>query len=223
MHYRFYGRKKTHKLNPSKRELIDAYLPKFDIQDPQKLTSVFKKKKEICIEVGFGYGEHLLEKAASNPSSIFIGCELFLNGIAALLKNIKKNDIQNIFIFPQNAFYLFQKLLHSSVNNLFLLFPDPWPKRRHNKRRFIQIETLFIVYKLLTNDGKWYIATDHKDYSNWILKHFFSPIGKILFDTSIYKNRPDFLKWPNTRYEKKAISSCIYIICSPKKLSLSCD
>jgi tRNA (guanine-N7-)-methyltransferase len=154
------------------------------------------------LEIGFGYGEHLVGLAMRYPDVYFIGCEPFINGVATMLKQIDDNKVENIRIFHGDARLLIEKLPSASVDRLFILFPDPWPKSKHHKKRIITKESLKDFARIIKIGGKLDIATDHAHYGKWIEEHFAESFefvaNKILGIDSIPED------WVETRYQLKA-------------------
>ena len=124
----------------------------------------------IALEIGFGGGEHLLMQAERYPDTLFIGCEPFINGVAKCLAGIEAKNLTNIRLFTHDARELLKALPDASLDTAFILFPDPWPKARHNKRRLVNAETLSMLARTQKRGGRLLIATDHVDYSVWILE-----------------------------------------------------
>ena len=156
------------------------------------------------MEIGFGGGEHLAAQAAANPEIGLIGCEIFENGIAKLLARIERGRLENIRIFPDDARLLIPALPPASINRVFILFPDPWPKRRHHKRRLVSEETLDGLAEIMTDAAELRLATDDRDYLCWILERAanhpaFEWLARRPED---WRRRPQ--DWPPTRYEEKA-------------------
>ncbi len=158
----------------------------------------------VWLEIGFGGGEHLAAQAQAHPEVGFIGCEPFINGVAQLLQAVERNSLENIRIFPDDARLLLDALPEASVDRCFVLFPDPWPKRRHQRRRIISPDTLDALARVLRDDAVLRLASDHKEYIRWMLFH---TIGHGAFDwqargAADWRERPP--DWPATRYEEKA-------------------
>ena len=144
---RWYGRRRGRKLRKGHQNLLDTLLPRLRLLPPEDghldLYSLFPKPPEdIWLEVGFGAGEHLAAQARAHPGIGFIGCEPFVNGVATLLASIKGEGISNIRIYDDDARLLFDCLPDACFGRVFILFSDPWPKKRHHRRRFIGPETL---------------------------------------------------------------------------------
>ena len=207
----FRGRRRGRKLRDSMANLLDNELPNvkinsFDtayIKNPFDLFS--KTTKAIWMEIGFGGGEHISWQAENNPSTGFIGCEPFLNGIASLLRDVKNKKLSNIRILADDARPFLARLPDNSIDRLFILFPDPWRKKRHINRRIIQKNILDQLHRLLKVGGEFRIATDDPSYLRWILLHLKDHPGFewLARRPNDWRLRPS--DWPQTRYEKKAL------------------
>lgn len=211
----FYGRRHGHRLRTRRQALLNNLLPRLAISvdpavsiEPRSLfpgvTSV--DSAQIWLEIGFGGGEHLATLAQKNPNVSFVGCERFVNGIASLLAHIEAHDLLNIRIADADATDLLTALAPASISRLFLLFPDPWPKTRHHKRRFVNRDNLDKIARILGDGAQVRFASDHAGYCAWTLLRFldhkdFTWTGEIPSDWRI---RPD--DWPQTRYEANALS-----------------
>ena len=156
----------------------------------------------IFLEIGFGYGEHLVGMAQKYPDVNFIGCEPFINGVATILKHIKDTEVRNIRLLHGDARLLMDELPEGSIDRLFILFPDPWPKAKHHKKRFINAEILENLARVIKSGGRLDIATDHVDYGVWIAEHLSNQ--KYFSENEIIGayNIPD--DWVETRYQQKA-------------------
>tara|TARA_Y100001936_G_scaffold254102_1_gene324869 strand:+ start:2047 stop:2652 length:606 start_codon:yes stop_codon:yes gene_type:complete len=160
--------------------------------------------EEIWLEIGFGAGEHLTQQAITNPTVGFIGCEPFINGVARLLANVSENNMSNVRIFRDDARLLMRAIPDQCIERTFVLFPDPWPKTRHHKRRIVCPETIESLCRLMPVGSEFRIATDDRSYKEWILQYMLAAEG---FKwraqrPSDWRTRPD--DWPETRYERKA-------------------
>ncbi len=161
----------------------------------------------VWLEIGFGGGEHLAWQAAANPEVGIIGAEIFLNGVAKALRALKAQQSRAVRIYTGDARDLLDCLAPGSLDRAFLLFPDPWPKARHNKRRFVQPETLDRLATLLRPGAEFRLATDDPDYAAWMLacldRHpaFDWPVAS----AADWRRRP--ADWPPTRYEEKALAA----------------
>lgn len=198
-----FGRRKARPLRSETQKLYDELLPVIRF-DPE--TFNWNTGQKRVLEIGFGGGEHIAFQALKHPDIQFIGAEPFINGVASLLKLIKLHEIKNITIWDDDIHLLFDKIPKKEVFDLaYLLFADPWPKKRHHNRRFVQCKNIQRVHELLKPNGKWFIATDHVTYREWILEHF--DASKSLFTQQrpdIYE-RPPLEEWPKTRYEDKGV------------------
>ena len=142
----FYIKKSRRPLSKKQNKLININLKKYIFKN------FIKKFDKIFLEIGFGYGENLINLAKNNLDKIILGCEIYEPGIANLVNKLDKKKLKNIFIYPKNIFTLFKKIKKNSVEKVFLLFPDPWPKKRHYKRRLISKLLLKEIFKVLKKD-----------------------------------------------------------------------
>jgi tRNA (guanine-N7-)-methyltransferase len=172
----FFGRRKGHKLRPNQAQLIDELLPDLALDlskpaphDPSSLFSL--PVKEVRLEIGFGGGEHLVAQAQDHADVGFIGVEPFVNGMAKALAAIETNDLDNIRLHFDDALNLIEWLPPRSLARIDLIHPDPWPKRRHWKRRFVQDEMIVRLARILRTGGEFRFVTDIDDYASWTLQH----------------------------------------------------
>jgi len=177
-------------------------LPDAGLLDPHTLFD--PPPRDIWLEIGFGGGEHLAEQAERHPDIGFIGCEVFENGIVKLLGEIDRRRLANIRIHPSDARPLLAVLPPLSIARVFVLFPDPWPKARHHKRRLIAPPTLDRLAGIMSDGAELRLATDDPSYLAWMLEH---ATGHPAFSWSArrpadWRARP--ADWPATRYEEKA-------------------
>jgi tRNA (guanine-N7-)-methyltransferase len=207
---RFYGRRKGRSLRKGQQHLIETLLPRLAIAlpksgklDPRALFPHLPD--EIWLEIGFGGGEHLAEQAHSHPEIGFIGCEVFLNGIATLLAQLSAREIENVRIHPEDARDLLDALPDASLDRVFLLFPDPWPKRRHAGRRFIQPGSLDLLARLMKPGAELRVASDDPTYIGWAMAHLVRhrAFRWAAQGPADWRARPP--DWPQTRYESKAL------------------
>jgi tRNA (guanine-N7-)-methyltransferase len=206
---RLYGRRQAFRLRDRQARLVDELLPRIEIAVPETgeldLGALFPQADDIWLEVGFGGGEHLAWQAAHNPQVGMIGCEPFINGTAKLLSKIDDEGLQNIRILPGDARPLLEHLPDASIGRAFLLFPDPWPKSRHHKRRFVQPHVLDELAQLLKDGAEFRVASDIPGYVAWTLERVMPhPAFEWTAEgPADWRVRPD--DWPGTRYEAKAI------------------
>jgi len=205
----FFGRRKGHKLRPRQARLIETLLPRLAIDltrpAPAELSSLFVAPvTQVRLEIGFGGGEGMIAQAKENPQIGFIGVEPFVNGMAKALAAIEANGLRNIRLHFDDAASLIGWLPEASLACIDLIHPDPWPKRRHWKRRFVQDEMAARLARVLHRGGEFRFVTDIADYAAWTLQRL--------------TRSPDFAwtaqrandwrnPWPgftNTRYYAKA-------------------
>lgn len=208
---RIYGRRQSHRIRPARKRLLENRLPAIQIRLPEDgsaihLEDVRAQNTRCCwLEVGFGGGEHLAEQARANPDVTLVGCEPYVNGVARLLSLIERAD--NVRVVIDDARLLLKALPTASLDRIFVLFPDPWPKTRHHKRRIVNPETLSDMARLLKPDGELRLATDIMSYARPMLSDalangHFDWLAQRPVD---WRERP--ADWPPTRYEEKARSA----------------
>jgi tRNA (guanine-N7-)-methyltransferase len=172
----FFGRRKGHKLRAHQADLVENLLPHLalDITGDARsdIGDLFDPKAdEVRLEIGFGGGEHLVEEAQSLPDTGFIGCEPYVNGMAKILAQIEARNIGNIRLFAGDAAELLAWLPPHSLSRIDLIHPDPWPKRRHWKRRFVQDANVRAMARVLKYGGEFRFVSDIDDYCAWTLAH----------------------------------------------------
>lgn len=208
---RLYGRRKGHRLRKGKQTLVETLLPELRVALPEQggridPAALFDRPVEdLWLEIGFGGGEHLAAQASQHPTVGLIGCEPFLNGIASLLDHVAQGGLRNVRILPDDARPLIAALPDASVGRVFLLFPDPWPKKRHERRRFVGPENLDALARVMRDGAEFRVASDDMGYIRWSLAHLtdhpaFEWTARGADDWR--ERTPD---WPPTRYEMKAI------------------
>ncbi|MGN6284941.1 MAG: tRNA (guanosine(46)-N7)-methyltransferase TrmB [Afipia sp.] len=175
-HGSFFGRRKGHKLRAHQADLIAHLLPHLalDITQPAPgdLTALFEPRTDaIRLEIGFGGGEHLIAEALAHPRTGFIGCEPYVNGMAKILAQIEAHNITNLRLFAGDAAELVAWAPERSLRRIDLIHPDPWPKRRHWKRRFVQDATVAAMARILVDDGEFRFVSDIDSYCGWTLAH----------------------------------------------------
>jgi tRNA (guanine-N7-)-methyltransferase len=199
-------------LRPGQKALINELLPRLVVNVPASghldIAALFgTARRSICLEIGFGGGEHLARLAELHQRTGFIGCEVFENGIVKLLAQIEQRRLANIRIFPDDARLIIAAMPPGSVDRVFILFPDPWPKRRQHKRRILSRPTLDGLAEIMTDGAELRVATDDADYLCWILERVtahpaFEWLARRPAD---WRERPP--DWPPTRYEAKACAA----------------
>lgn len=190
---------------------MDRLLPGLAVPTPQTGTEIdpaklFGRAMTACwLEIGFGAGEHLAWQAAQHPEVGIIGCEPFVNGVSSLLHQIDKSGLDNIRIHPDDARPLIDALPDGSIDRCFLLFPDPWPKARHHRRRFVGPETLDAVARILSDGAEFRLASDDSGLVDWMLYQLrrHPAFRWAASRAADWRTRPP--DWPGTRYESKAL------------------
>ncbi len=208
---RLYGRARGHSLRARQRRLLDVTLPRLAFPETQAAdprAAFAAPLDELWFEIGFGGGEHALAQVAAHPNAGLIACEVFENGVCSLLSRVVPEGAEatapvppNLRLWTGDARILLRLLPNSCLDRLFLLFPDPWPKARHAKRRFIHPALLPELARVLKPGAEWRAASDDPTYQAWIVDVM---ANQALFDAPPpADHRPD--GWPRTRYEAKAL------------------
>ena len=208
---RLYGRARGHRLRPRQIRLLDVTLPRvaFTAEQAADPPAAFAARlSSLWLEVGFGGGEHALAQIAAHPEAALIACEVFDNGICSLLSRLVPQGGEadrplpgNLCLWTEDARALLRLLPDRCLDRLFLLFPDPWPKARHAKRRFVHPALLPLLARVLRPGGEWRVASDDPTYRGWIAEVM---AAQDLFDARLpVSERPP--GWPPTRYEAKAL------------------
>jgi tRNA (guanine-N7-)-methyltransferase len=172
----FFGRRKGHKLRAHQSDLMAHLLPRLALDiatpPPPDLAVLFGGRTSATrLEIGFGGGEHLVAEAQAHPATGFIGCEPYVNGMAKILARIEGGDIANIRLYAGDAAALLAWLPPGSLARIDLIHPDPWPKRRHWKRRFVQDATVAALARVLRAGGEFRFVSDIDSYCAWTLEH----------------------------------------------------
>lgn len=209
---RLYGRRRGHALRPRQEALLERALPRLAfpqsaLGDPRAAFDA--PPRELWLEVGFGGGEHARSLAAAHPEAALIAAEVFENGITSMLSALVPEPLDpdraplpgNLRLWTQDARSLIDGLPDGCLDRLMLMFPDPWPKARHARRRFVHPGTLARQARVLRPGGEWRIATDEPTYQAWVEESFAAQTLFRLAFSSL--SRPE--GWPGTRYESKAL------------------
>lgn len=220
---KFFGRRKGRVVRKAKSFLLDAMLPQLRVSqkdDFNRETMFGELKQEVCLEIGFGDGQHIFGQAQANPQNGYVGVEVFQNGVAnlmTLISGIKEGEhlpevvnalsysVHNIRVFDDDVRLLFQQIPDDFFDKIFLLFPDPWPKKRHAERRFVNSGNLKELARILKKGGLFRVATDHPIYKRHVLRVMhecpdFIWTAKCGND---WKHEPQ--DWVKTKYQAKAI------------------
>jgi tRNA (guanine-N7-)-methyltransferase len=194
-------------LRPSQKLLMAEELPRLTFELPVEgsrldVGALFDKHvAELWLEIGFGSGEHLAMQAEQNPSVSIIGCEPYINGVVQLLKYIVAGNLSNVRVWNDDAVALLERMPDACLQRVFILFPDPWPKSRHHKRRIISESMLNLLALKIKQGGELRLATDHVEYAEWMLEHLqkHASFSCLAEDTSLAPQ-----DWIKTRYQEKA-------------------
>ncbi len=207
----FYGRVRGKTLKPAQALAIDEDLPRLRLSgitvgdNPDRIridpATIFGDARPLWLEIGFGGGEHMVHQAQINPGVGLIGCEPFLNGVAMALGKMKRAGVSNIRLHPGDARDLLDVLPDACISRAFLLYPDPWPKTRHHRRRFVTPEHLHPLARVLAPGAEFRVATDIPSYVRQTLDEVpFAGFRRIDHATDAA-----WSDWPSTRYEAKAL------------------
>ncbi|MDP1731812.1 MAG: tRNA (guanosine(46)-N7)-methyltransferase TrmB [Devosia sp.] len=182
-------------------------LPELEIklgEGPLEPTALFPEADGFVLEIGYGGGEHLARQARERPRTGFIGCEVFSGGIAKLVQQIDAAGLRNVRLYTDDALKLISRLPDASIDEAFLLYPDPWPKTRHHKRRFVSPTTLGELARVLKPGANFNFATDIEDYASWTLAHVLRSADFTFAPAHPGAWHEPYPGWEPTRYEEKA-------------------
>lgn len=207
----FFGRRAGHPLKPRQAALFDTLLPKIGLDltapAPADVRVLFAHKPgEVRLEIGFGGAEHLVAQAKTHPMVGFLGSDAFINGVAKALSAIEENSLGNVRLHHGDAAALIDWLPANALSRIDLLYPDPWPKRRHWKRRFIQEESLPRLARILRPGGELRFATDIADYAAFALARVMRSREFVWTAECAGDWRDAWPGFAGTRYERKALN-----------------
>ncbi len=203
---RLYGRRQGHALRAGQAALVEELLPRIAVPEDGALDArrLFGDDRPLQVEIGFGAGEHLAGQAAAAPGTGFIGCEPFLNGVVGALGHVRDGGLDNVRIRMGDALEVIERLPDASLERVYLLHPDPWPKARHAKRRMINHGPLDLIARKLKPGAEFRLGTDDPTYCRWSMM----VMDQRRDFTWLAQTPRDFLErpadWPETRYERKA-------------------
>lgn len=207
---KFFGRRRGRSLNPTQQRILVDKLPGLSVDpdalpaDPSDLFDV--EIRDLWLEVGFGSGEHLVGQAGNHADIGFLGCEPFINGVAKMVRDADAAGLRNVKILADDARLLLDALPDACLGRAYVLFPDPWPKKRHRPRRFVGPDNLPRLARLLRPGAELRCATDHPDYLDWMLYH----VGRSAAFEWLAEGPKDWRdRWDDhipTRYETKALA-----------------
>jgi tRNA (guanine-N7-)-methyltransferase len=209
----WHGRRQGRKLRSGRKKLVEELLPQIRLTlppgegplDPRSLFS--PPLEQLWLEIGFGGGEHLAGQAARHPEIGFIGCEVFLNGLASALAHIHREKLTNVRLLHDDARGLLPRLPDAAIGRVYLLFPDPWPKRRHRDRRFTGRANLDGLARIMADGAELRIASDDTGFIRWTLEQ-----ARLHPDLAWQARRPQDWRqppgdWIATRYQEKALKA----------------
>lgn len=201
---RSFGRIKSRKLSDHKKSLFSDLLPQYQFNQ-NEFISFAKNFREINLEIGFGFGDFLFENAKNNSEIGFIGCEPHINGVVNLLAKLEQEPLTNIKILDSDSRPFLTEIPDNILRKIYILFPDPWPKSKHYKRRLINVKFLKLLYQKMSDNSELIIASDHDAYKEWIMTEI---LKSGLFNWTA-KSKSDWQNfpsdWTQTKYQKKAI------------------
>jgi tRNA (guanine-N7-)-methyltransferase len=203
----FFGRRSGKSLHKGQRALFDNLLPGLAItlgEETIEPEGLFDAPRHLVMEIGYGGGEHLALEAGRHREQNFIGCEVFTGGIGKLLQFVDEQELRNVRLFADDALKLLVKLPDACLDEVYLLYPDPWPKTRHHKRRFVSDVTLAELSRVIKPGGKFHFASDIEDYADWTLAHILRTPA-FAFEPGLPGSwHEPYPGWEPTRYEQKA-------------------
>ena len=202
----FYGRSRGKALRAGQKRLLAQALPLYSIA-PERLAegrAFARAPREVWLEIGFGAGEHLIEQAKANPDVGLVGCEPFLNGVVAALAGLTRDEISNVLLRRGDAQAVTKAVPDAFFSRVFMLYPDPWPKRRHHKRRVVSVGFIATLARVMRSGAEFRFATDIDDYAGWTLSRFLASPHFRWTAARADDWRKPWPGWRPTRYEAKA-------------------
>lgn len=206
----FFGRRRGKAMRPQQAAALESGFTKYRLdlaaESPGDLSDLFEADvAAVRLEIGFGGGEHLLHRATKSPATGFIGVEPFVNGMAKMMMAVKERPLANLRVYDDDATRLLDWLPQNSLDGIDLLYPDPWPKKKHWKRRFVSPVNLDRFARVLKRGGRFRFASDIDTYVNWTLLHCRAHGGFAWQAADATDWHQAYEGWPGTRYEAKAI------------------
>ena len=204
---KFYGRRKGRRISSMNLKLLEDYSNKFYLNEHQICKLLPNEYNKNILEIGFGNGDNLVNMSLNKPNDLFIGCDAYYNGCVKLLKKIVNKNIKNIKIWPDDIHLIIKKFKKDFFDLILILQPDPWPKKKHKKRRLIQQKFLDDLNQILKYEGKLIISTDHNVMKSWVLENLHVRNDFLWVKNGFYYTniKP---KWiVNTKYSKKALEN----------------
>ncbi len=194
---KFYGRRCGKQLTPNQKRLMKEVFPLLQLKSDFKLNPEFKK---VHLDIGFGTGTNLVAKIQKNPDVFFIGAEPFINGVAQFLSYLSKDFYKQIALHSDDILEMWDNFDDEMFDKIYLLYPDPWPKKKHEKRRFVSIDNLNKLARILKTNSTIDIASDISEYLD-LLRENLKNIDNLKI---IYDSKNPYENWVTTKYEQKA-------------------
>ncbi|HVI31686.1 tRNA (guanosine(46)-N7)-methyltransferase TrmB [Phenylobacterium sp.] len=206
---RSFGRIKSRTIKPRQAALMDTLLPQIRVPaEPFDPRALMPEAREVWLEIGFGGGEHMAAQAAKHPDVLILGAEPFQNGVASALRHIDEQGLKNVRVKDGDARELLSHLPDGSLERVFILFPDPWPKARHHKRRLVQADVAAELARVLKPGGRLRFASDWADYVDWSLERLTAnPAFRWTAERAAGWRAPP-ADHVTTRYEEKRLGDC---------------
>ncbi len=202
---KFYGRRKGRQVSSTSLKIIENFSNKFYLQEDQICKLALHEYNKNVLEIGFGNGDNLVNMSLNKPNNLFIGCDAYFNGCTKLLKQIVNKNIKNIKIWPDDIHLIVKKFKKNFFDLILILQPDPWPKKKHKKRRLVQQKFLDDLNQILKHEGELIISTDHNVMKSWVLEHLHIR-NDFLWIKNGYNYKNIKPKWIiNTKYSNKAL------------------
>ena len=202
---KFYGRRKGRQVSSTSLKIIENFSNKFYLQEDQICKLALHEYNKNVLEIGFGNGDNLVNMSLNKPNNLFIGCDAYFNGCTKLLKQIVNKNIKNIKIWPDDVHLIIKKFKKNFFDLILILQPDPWPKKKHKKRRLVQQKFLDDLNQILKHEGELIISTDHNVMKSWVLEHLHIR-NDFLWIKNGYNYKNIKPKWIiNTKYSNKAL------------------
>lgn len=200
---RSFGRTAS-RMTVAEQQALDQDLQPYAVSDPAQVENIFSQTGPLTVELGVGKGEQILARAADNLGGRYIACEVFKNGLRYLLRQVQKRQLDNLKIYPADARTLMADLPENTVDTVMVLYPDPWPKARHKKRRLVNQTLLADANRVLKPEGTLLLVTDIVDYAMWMLHSVYEQ-GSFFPEATTpaeWATPPE--GWVATGYERKA-------------------
>ncbi|MBZ9701136.1 MULTISPECIES: tRNA (guanine(46)-N(7))-methyltransferase TrmB [unclassified Mesorhizobium] len=206
----FFGRRRGKPVRPQQAAALESGLDTYRLdlttEAPSDLRALFEADvSAVRLEIGFGGGEHLLHRATEAPMTGFIGVEPFVNGMAKMMMAVREKPLANLRVYDDDATRLLDWLPQASLDGIDLLYPDPWPKKKHWKRRFVSPVNLERFARVVKRGGEFRFASDIDTYVNWTLLHCRAHGGFAWQASEAVDWHRPYDGWPGTRYEAKAV------------------